>query len=311
MSRLAILFFTTVMVLGFRASAEFEMKLIKRLAVFPIAEAQYGSSEDAWWQMREVLTKEQRFLVASRRFMVNRGAFQPRKQLKPADVIILGKILDAEALVVSWIEDRTMKMRVYDGQNGFLIWQEDLNFHPAISINDQLIRVSGRLIQDFMTAIPWHGSTVMNTELNRVVYQVDKRTFAKIFVGSQRKLEPGDPVQWISVKGDISSSFLNTGLKVEVVAEGEVSSQNGDQVEVLVTRQRDPEDIYENALVRFPKDLSRSKELFPGDERGSTLSAEYLSAEMKDPKDFAKDHSPTATALAFIGNLALFVVLAF
>src|SRR4051812_42407301 len=82
--------------------AEVRHTLLRRIAVFPIADANVSTGEEAWWQMRELLTKDQRFFVASRRFMVNRGVFQPRKLLKPADAIILSKILDAQALVVTF-----------------------------------------------------------------------------------------------------------------------------------------------------------------------------------------------------------------
>jgi hypothetical protein len=302
--------------LGFeQVQAEFQLKAFKRLAVFPIAEAQYSTSEDAWWQMREFLTKEQRFLVASRRFMVNRGVFQARKTLKPADAIILGKIMEAEALVVSWIEDRTMKMKVYDGQNGFIIWQGEINFHPAISINDQLIRVAGKISQDFISAIPWQGLTVVNNEIKnsaqKVVYEKDGKSYSKVFVGTQKKYAVGDPVQWIEAKGDISNPFLNSGLKIEIIAEGEIKSQEGDTVEVEMIRMRDVADIVENSLVRFPRDLTQLRDLYTADEKSSTLTSEYLSAEMKDPKSFSKDHHPSSTALGFIGNLALFILLAF
>ncbi len=293
------------------AKAEFEHTLLRRIAVFPIAESSSGSSEDAWWQIRDLLTKDQRFLVASRRLMINRGVFQGRKSLKPADAIILGKILDAQALVTTWIEERTMKMRVYDGDNGFLLWEGEVEFHPALPINDQLLKVSLHLINDFLMAIPYQGFQVIDDVIGKALYERDSKKFAQVFLGSNSQIQIGDAVQWVSVTGDISQAYFNGAPKVIVLAEGTVVSIKNDRAEVEVLKMRDPSDLKEDSLVRFPKEIARLKELYTSEDKGAALSAEYLSSEIKNTSEFNKDTHPTITALAFIVNIAGMILLAF
>ena len=55
------------------AQADVPLQLLRRIAVFPIHDANFSHAEDAWWQMRELLTKDQRFFVASpRRYCAGR-----------------------------------------------------------------------------------------------------------------------------------------------------------------------------------------------------------------------------------------------
>ena len=103
------------------AEARFEHERIHRMVVFPFkvesAEADHDLpklAEDTWWKTREKLTESKRFLVASRNFMQAKDVFQPRGELKPADALILGRLLDANALVTVFLEQRTrLILRVY------------------------------------------------------------------------------------------------------------------------------------------------------------------------------------------------------
>lgn len=293
------------------ANAEFEHHLLRRLAVFPIAASNSGMSEDAWWQIRDVITKDQKFLVASRRLMINRGVFQGRKNLKPADAIILAKILDAQALVTTWVDERTMKMRVYDGESGFLFWEGEVEFHPAIPINDQLIKVGLRLTNDFLLAIPYQGFQVIDEVIGKALYERDSKRYAQVYVGQNSDVQLGDAVQWITVSGDTSQAFLNNAPKITVIAEGIVVSKTNEKVEVEFTKMRDLADLKEDALVRFPKELNRLKELYSSEDRGASLTTEYLSSEIRESSEFNKDTNPTLTALAFIFNIAGMILLAF
>jgi hypothetical protein len=314
MSKFLISAIALLLLLGFfgeSAYAEFEHTLIRRVAVFPIAENNSQMSEDAWWQIRDLLTKDQKFLVASRRLMINRGVFQGRKSLKPADAIILAKILDAQALVSTWVADRTMKMRVYDGENGFLFWEGEVEFHPAIPINDQLIKVSLRLMNDFLMAIPYQGFQVTDEVIGKTLYERDSKRFAQVFTGPNSRLKVGDSVQWLTVTGDISQAFLNGAPRITIIAEGVVVSLKNDRAEVEVLKMRDPADLKENALVRFPKELARLQEMYAKEDKTASLSSEYLSSEIRNSSEFNKETNPTVTALAFIANIAGLILLAF
>jgi hypothetical protein len=286
------------------ASADVEHHLLRRVAVFPIAEANLSNAEDAWWQMREVLTKGQRFFVASRRFMVNRGVFQPRESLKPADAIILGKILDAQALVTSFVDERVMRMKVYDGENGYVLWEGNAEFHPAIPINDQVIRVATQLMNQFVAAIPYQGFQVTDDVIGKPIWEDNNQQFAMVFVGPHAQVDVGDQVQWVKVTGDVSQPFFSSTTRVVVIAEGTIKDIKNDRAVVRIDRMRDPTELKNDSLVRFPKEMNRLKELFANEDKSSNLSAEYLSSEMKGSKEFSKDHSATSTALMWLGSMA-------
>lgn len=285
--------------------------MLRRIAVFPIAEANLSNAEDAWWQMREVLTKGQRFFVASRRFMVNRGVFQPRESLKPADAIILGKILDAQALVTSFVDDRIMRMKVYDGENGYVLWEGNAEFHPAIPINDQVIRVATQLMNQFVAAIPYQGFQVTDDVIGKPIWEDNNQQLAMVFVGPHAQVDVGDQVQWVKVTGDVSQPFFSSTTRVVVIAEGTIKDIKNDRAVVRIDRMRDPAELKNDSLVRFPKEVNRLKELFANEDKSSNLSAEYLSSEMKGSKEFSKDHSATSTSLMWLGSMAGFILLAF
>lgn len=288
------------------------MKVYRKFAVFPIAVSSGDiSTEDAWWQAREVLVKDLRFFVASRRLMLNRGVFQPRKNLKPADSIILAKILDAELVITMYIEDRELFFRAYDGENGYRVWESQLQFHPAVPIQEQLVGGTQKLAQEFILGIPYQGYVTETEEDSPIVYEKGRDRFSQVFIGNSVHLEVGDPVQWVHIFGDPSRP-LHENPRILVVAEGEITAKLSEKVEVKITKMRSPEDIWLQGAVRFPKEFTRLKDLYqrPG-EKSSMLAPEFLTAEMKDAREVGQKQSSTSTALAFIASLAAMILLAF
>jgi hypothetical protein len=308
-----IILFALVFVSTSFARAEFQLQLMRRIAVFPIAESNSSMAEDAWWQMRELLTKDQKFLIASKRFMINRGVFQPRKNLKPADAIILGKILDAQALVSCWVEERKLKMKVFEGETGATLWESEAEFHPAISIQDQLIKLSLRLMNDFIYSLPYQAYQIIDDVIGKPVYDRDAKKFAQVFLGLNHKIEVGDLAQWLVVTGDSTQTILNSAPKITVIAEGTVTKIMNDRAEIAIQKMRVLAELKESSLVRFPKELSRLKDMYSGasDERVSSLSNEYLSSEIRNVSETNHETHPTVTALAFIVNIAGLILLAF
>lgn len=296
---------------GHEAAADYKHQLLRRLAVFPIANVQGSKVEEAWWQMREVLTQDQRFLVASRRFMINRGVFQSRESLKPADAIILGKILDAQALATTFVLERRIHMNIYDGENGYLLWQGEMEFHPALPINEQIVKASQKLMSDFVTALPYQGYLIIDSLKEKPVFEEAGERRAWVALGNPKRVSPGDAVQWIEVRGDPSRIFFKDGSQTQVIAEGKVVEVQADRVLVSIHKTRSEADLTENSLVRFPKEVSQLKDIYARDERSANLSTEYLTAEMKSFEDLEKRHSSTTTSLAWIVSLAGMILLAF
>lgn len=307
---IAGLFTVLSLLVGFVAEAQVKHQLLRRIAVFPIQEEGVANTEEAWWQMREQLTKDQRFLVASRRFMINRGVFQPRKDFKTADAIILAKILDAQALVVSYIEERTFRLKVYDGENGYILWYGSLDFHPALSMGDQVVSASQKLIQDFMLAMPYQGFVVIDPLRTTALFEDGGKKRAWVYHGLSKTIDVGDSIELIEFSGETSRPYFANG-KTTVVAHGEVVEVQTDRSLVNIEKLRATTDIHENALVRFPKEVKRLTEQYMQGGKDTGLAPEYLSAEMRPAETIDRRHDSTSTSLAFIINMAAMILLAF
>lgn len=291
--------------------AEIEHELIRKIAVFPIFEIEPSAvSEEAWWQVREALTRDKKLLIASKRFMVNRGVFQARKTLKPADAIILGKLLDADALMVSFIENRTLKMKVYDAENGYLLWESEYQFHPAISMEEQLSKNCEKLAAEFLRAIPYQGFTLYDEANDKVLIEKEKKIFARVFVGGLSEVQTGDNVQWVSLKAEAGNTHL-LKAKSQVIADGVITEINGDEALVEVQNISDKELIQENTLVRFPKEMAKLRDLFAREAKNLGASTEYLSHDLKPVSELHKETQSSATGFAFFFSLVGFILLAF
>ncbi len=291
--------------------AQYEHRLYRRLTVFPIADANLTNAEEAWWQMRDILTKDQRFMVAGKRLMINRGVFFPKRELSPGDTIILAKILEAHALFVPMVNERSLILRVYDGESGYLFWEASENFQAALPINEQIIKVASQLALQFLQELPYHGFQVIDESIGKAVYDVGSEMRTQIFIGVNPRIAVGDRVQWIKLRSNGGKVFLGRDTQVEVIAEGLIHSLAGDRAVVTLQGLTKPEDLTENSLIRLPKEIQFQREQKKGEERTSNLSSEYLSSQLRKPYEFKKDHDEATTSLAWIANLVAFILLAF
>jgi hypothetical protein len=171
--------------------------------------------------------------------------------------------------------------------------------------------MSTQLMNSFILAIPYQAFQTMDDASGKLLMEEDGKKIAQAFVGANPRLQKGDPAQWVEVKGDVGQAFFNSTTKVTVVAEGRVREMKGDHAWIEVERMRDPSDLKENSLIRFPKEINRLKELYSGVEKSANLAPEYLSSEIKDVSEFSKDHNPTSSALMWISSIAGFILLAF
>lgn len=288
-----------------QAEAQSEHTLLRRISVFPMKTNELDSKtkDEVWWRVREVLATNQRFLVATRRFMVNRDVFQPRATLEPADSIILGKILDAQAVMTLFLTERTLNMHVYDGSQGYTIWKGALMLHPALSLGEQIVQASEKLTRDFITSFPYQGSQKGERTISS-----DDQVIANIYVGAGSRVVEGEPVQWISLELAPGEMLFSETPRFTVIAEGVVIKVSGEYVEVAVTQVRNETDIRSDALIRFPKELERLQSAAQGLER---QSENIQRASLKPVDARPGEQSSTTTSLAWLLGLATFVLLAF
>ena len=303
-----------LMLLGFAASAQTPHTLIRRISVFPIKTAPEFTkpAEEAWWELREVLTRDKRFLVASKNFLMQKDVYQARSVLSPADAIILGKLLDANALVTTWIDDRVLHMRIYEGEYGRPLWEHQLVLQPSLPVAEQIEPAVLKLANDFIATIPYHGFVVTDPLKGRPVYQEGRRLLVKAEVGVNAEIDVGDSAQLIRVYSDHLKPLFTHGANIEVFAEGRVVERSGAALLIELDRLNRATSVEDGTMVRLPRELKRLEQMYAlQDSLKTKIDPEFFSPGMTTAKQKVIEQKPLVASLMFIANLAAFLLLAF
>lgn len=319
---LASLVLFALVTVGFAAEAQVEHQLVRRLAIFPMAtsatvpisRAEDLSTvlEDTWWQAREEFAQNRRFLVASKQFLIKTDVYQPRRELEPADAIILGKLLDAHALVTLQLIDRRVLMSVYDGGNGLLLWKKGITLHPSIATRDQLPNLAKKLVLDFIATVPYQGFTTVDSLIGTPVYEEGDVKLAQVDLGIQTRAQIGDVVQWIRVTSTNTQPLFQGGSKMIVYAEGKIVKIDQGLATVEIQRASSLRDLKEFSLVRVPREAERlNNEYTISDTPRATLTKDLLAPEISPMERVAKEKKPLATTISIIASIAAFLLLAF
>ncbi|MGE0526136.1 MAG: hypothetical protein AB7P49_03655 [Bdellovibrionales bacterium] len=296
------------------AQAQTEHLLVRRISVFPIKTPQELNTiaEEVWWDLRETLTRDKRFLVASKNFLMQKDVYQSRAKLSPADAIILGTLLDANALITTFVEDRVVRMQVYEGEYGRPLWEHELVLQPSLPVATQLKPAVIKLAQDFIASIPYHGFVVLDPLKGRPIYQEGRRLLAKADVGTEAEVDVGDSVQLIRIYSDHVKPLFTHGTNIEVFAEGRVVEVSREKIVFELDRMNRATTITEGTLVRLPRELKRLQQLYAiQDSLKNKIDPEFFSPGMTSAKQKENETRPLVASLAFIANIAVFLLLAF
>jgi hypothetical protein len=291
-----------------------EHTLIRRLAVFPIETPEDLSSkaEEVWWELREFLTKDKRFLVATKSFLQQQNVYQPRSELDPAAAIILGKLLDAEAVMTTWLKDRTLHMAVYESHYGRPLWVQEVELQPSIRLQDQLSPSTLKLARDFIANIPYQGFVILDPLKDGAVFRDGRRLLFKADVGLNSEVAVGDSVELIRVKSDHIKPLFTHGATIEVYAQGRVVAVDREIITAEIQRLARSVDVKERALVRLPKEMRRLEQQFSlTDPLKNKINPEFINPEITPAKEAVAEHKPLVASLAFLVNLATFLLFAF
>jgi hypothetical protein len=266
-------------------------------------------AEDAWWAVRKILSENQRFLIAKKNFMEQSNALQPRSQLQPAGAIALGSLLDANALITLYVEDRQLVMIVYDAEYGRLLWQHKQALNPAQPMNEQLVTTAQKLTNQFIASIPYQGFVIVDPLIGQPSYKDKKKIFAKVEMGLNSEVNIGDEAQFIRVQAINFDPVFLEGGRVEVYAEGRVTEMDREVATVEITRMT-KDRLRESALVRFPKEMARLQNYYLGKDRLATMAENILASDMVSVQTQVKEYKPLTAAVVFIANIAVFILLA-
>ncbi|MBX7232457.1 MAG: hypothetical protein K1X29_10265 [Bdellovibrionales bacterium] len=294
--------------------AQYEHSLVRRMTVFPVkAPKEYATqAEEAWWQVREILTENQRFLVASRNFLIQKDVFQPRERLSPADAIILGKLLDAQGLITIFLEDRVLHLEIYENEYGRVLWSGQLTLSSSQPIADQLVQMTRKLIFDFLSKIPYQGFVIQDPLMRNLVFLDHGKKMLKADVGSQIQVELGDEVQLIRIIHERNTPLFVPETPIEIFAQGIVVKVDKELITVELKRVAQNVKIKEFTLVRLPKEMHRLREAYGFKVGGkNSINSEYFSSEMSLVQQEVAEKKPLVLTMAFILNLATFLLFAF
>ncbi len=291
-----------------------EYGVIRRIVVFPIqAPEEFAqAAEEAWWDVRERFTANKRFLLASKYFMQKKDVFQPRGALTPADAIILGKLLDAHALVVTFMIKNSLKMMVYSGEDGSLFWRQQLQLHQSVRLGKQLSKAAVSLANDFVASFPYQGVQIVDPIVGQAVYDENSKLLAKIEVGAKTKIMEGDQVQWIKLTRINLEPLFAEGGRLNVVAEGRVLRLEGIHAIVEILRAKNAKELAEGDLARFPLELKHLKDnLALEEELQRKIEPEFISSELASLNSQRNKDRPLASSLAWISGILAYLLLAF
>lgn len=287
-------------------------KPVTRFAVFPIYGIEGKKAEEAWWQAREALTKGQSHYVAERRLMINRGVFDPRKDLKPSDSIILGKILEADALITLSVEDFNLKMSASETESGQILWKGEIPLKSTLLVEDQVGKASLDLMKQFLFDFPYQTFQAKLPDAESYLQEVEGKTFSSILRQADQDIAVGDRVQWVELIGNGQESLFQGGLILSIQAEGRVTELEESITKVEILKLRSPDIFREKAFVRLPDTLVRMQSsLGDSASRKDFLSREYLAAEIRPVKELKSNTSATASSLSWIASFGILILLAF
>lgn len=292
--------------------AQSKHKLVRRVVVFPLkVEAQYAKvAEDVWWDLRKKLTDNKRFLVASKNFMSAKDVFQPRGELKPADAIILGRLLDAHALISVSLEGRKLRLFAYEGRQGYPLWDRSLELHPSLPVSQQLPAASEKLVLDFMASIPYQGFVITDELIGQALYREGGKWRMKSDIGAGGQVSVGDPIQVVEVLNQNLDPLFMSGSKMNVLADGRVVKVDRNIIVSELDRVPDPKLILNDSLVRLPSELKRLQDTYALGVKSFDVDASALGTA-KGVSEQEKERKPLVTTLSWVANLAIFLMIGF
>lgn len=295
------------------ADDAFAVTAIKRIVVFPfkVDRDLQKVADEVWWDLREKLTDNKRFLIASKNFMEVKDVYQPRGALIPSDAIILGRLLESHGLVTTFVRDNELSMQAYDTRNGTLLWQKKIVFHPSTPVSKQLPDAAGKLILDFIASVPYQGSVIIDSISTKPLFVDGGKSYFRADVGVSSAVTVGSVAQVIRLSPKSLKPQYDEGTSVEIVAEGTITKVDGSIATVELKRRRDGAEIRENDLVRLPGESKRLEQKSMGTPAIDIAGTQLLTEEGTKLTEKEKENKPLVTALGFIGTLALYILLAF
>ncbi len=288
-----------------------EHEVVRRLAFFPFEtdEEYKKEAESGWASAREFLMDTKRFYVASKKLMIQKDVYQPRHTIINTDAILLGKLLDADCIVSTFVTKTEIKMFAYSGIDGFILWQNSVSLNPSLPVNKQLEPLSLKLTQDFLASMPYQGFQIIDPLIGKAVFEEGDISLAKVDVGAKFGIQIGDTVQWLRIRRLNSNPLFQGGGEYRVVAEGEVTKIEKETLLVQIKRAVDIKSLDKKNLVSFPTETANLQSRYALAKEKS-VSPTLLSEPLYPTETSSTKSKPLVTSVVSIGSIAALLLLA-
>jgi hypothetical protein len=287
-------------------------EVIRRIVVFPLdTDGQFSKEADlAWWKIREFLSDQQRFLVATKRYMQQNEVFQPRKNLLISDVILLAKLLESDCLITTYLENKKLFMNAYSGQDGLLLWKKSIDITASKPISLQLEDLSARLIGDFYASLPYQGFQIVDPLSQEPLMEEGTAILARVDVGAKSSAVPGQKTQWLEIERASPLPLFQGGARIRVIAEGEVVKNDNQVLTVDVKRVKDLKLLGKKSIITIPDEQKRLSEIYAiKSSKDIQPNLTMLSEPMVDAREKNEEARPLLVTLTAIANIVAAVLL--
>jgi len=289
-------------------NANFLFGSIKRVAIFPARGVDDTLVDELWWQLREAIAADGRFDVATRRLMINRQVLAPRSELKPADAVILGRVLDADLLITHYVIKKKAVVSAVRAVDGLLVWRDEVPLNPAIPDSDQLLPIFKSVMTAFLNAVPYAGYQVLSPDTQKLYESDGSLGFVYVSTPNAESLL-GQKIYWLNVtyssqpllKAKGAFQPLSWGKSVEFIRPNILKVKLERPFDELVMSSGVPVYVSLSAADEASVPLFGSKI--------SEMGSEYLISDLKINKRIT-EQSGSATFLGFVISAAMLLLIA-
>ncbi|MBX9767467.1 MAG: hypothetical protein K2X47_09375 [Bdellovibrionales bacterium] len=317
LSIVGILFVTALGSVSAQAQTESQTSepvgYIRRITLFPLKGISGSVSEMLWWKIRERLTEDRRFLIATRNFMNQKNVFQSRGELSASDVILLSKLLGSHALITAEVNDqkiRTVHVRVYSGVDGLLVWELSSQLDPSRSLENQIEGACLKMIDQMLKDFRFDGSMIVDPIVGSPIYQEGDVHLAKIDIGTKVTPQVGQKVLWIQLERKTIEPLFQGGATESVLAEGEVYDVNREILTVRILRKKAQAILAEKSLVRLIKENDQAF-ILEDSSKSVAIEPGWISGRNGEAAEQPSEKKPLVTALSILSGIVAFLLLAF
>ena len=290
-----------------------EHKYLNRLVVFPIETSKEfrGLADKLWWDVRSQLTKNLKFMVASKEFLVRKEVFKARKRISSVDALILGRLLDAHGIVTYYLNQRVLNMSVRDGRSGQVLWEKKLQLLASVPIKNQLGKALKNLTGQFISDMPYQGHLLSDDIKSSPVFKDGTQMYARVKISQQEKLKVGESIEFFRLlPNSLKPLFMGNFDEIRL-ARGTIVDAKGEDRLVEIKSIVSGVKLREGDLLRISSIFKNKKSQIIGHEKSiQTIESSVYSPEYDEKEEEYRARGPLVTALTFVLNFGVFLLLA-